>query len=78
MFKPPTEDEKKKAKKVSGKTYYWCSAANMWGTHTASECRAGKQKHYGDDEKADKRRIKFSKALQAVAEDDESSSGTNE
>ena len=70
MFEPPTSTEKKKARRVEGKTYYWCDAAKVWGTHTADECRAGKDKHYDNKSSTDKRKIKFSKALQAVVEDE--------
>ena len=70
--------DRKKAKKVSGKVYHWCSAAKVWGTHMADKCRSGKEKHYGTEDKADKRKLKFSKALQAVAEDKGSSTETKE
>ena len=77
MFKPPPENEKTKEKKVSGKTYHWCDAAKVWGTHTASQCRAGREKHIGDKKGGDKR-LRFSRALQAVAGEDESSAESNE
>ena len=78
MFEPPAHTEKKKAKKVEGKTYHWCDAAKVWGTHTADECRAGKDKHHDNKGSTDKRKIKFSKALQAVVEDDAASDESEE
>jgi len=78
MFDPPASADKKKAKKVDGKTYHWCDAAKVWGTHTANKCRAGKEKHHDDKESSDKKKIKFSKALQAVAEDDNVSNESEE
>ena len=72
MFKALPDAEKDKAKKVNGKTYYWCGAAKVWGTHTAAECRAGKDKHLGNDPRGN-RRLRFSRALQAVAEEGNSS-----
>ena len=74
MFKAPPESERTKAKKVGGKTYYWCGAAKVWGTHTATECRAGKDKHLGGETNTEKKKLRFNKALQAVAEDDSSAS----
>ena len=75
MFKAPPEAKKGKAKKANGKTYYWCDAAKVWGTHTAADCRAGKEKHLG--QRTGNRRLRFSRALQAVAEE-ANSSGNSE
>ena len=73
MFKAPPDADKDKPKKVNGKTYYWCGAAKVWGTHPAAECRAGKEKHLGKEPRTGDRRIRFSRALQAVAEEGNSS-----
>ena len=73
MFKAPPEAKKGKAKKANGKTYYWCDAAKVWGTHTAADCRAGKEKHIGKEPRAGNRRLRFSRTLQAVAEEADSS-----
>ena len=78
MFQEPQKDEKGKPKKVGTKIYHWCEAAKVWGTHTADECRAGKDKHNGGKSKPDKRKIRFSRALQAVAEDDNPSTDSEE
>ena len=77
MFKPPPDNEWSKPKKVGAKTYYWCNAAKVWGTHTANECRAGKDKHQGKTTE-NKKKLRFSKALQAVAEDNNSSARSDE
>ena len=78
MFQEPPKEEKGKPKKVGAKTYHWCDAVKVWGTHTAGECRAGKDKHNGGKSDTDKRKIRFSRALQAVAEDEDQSTGSNE
>ena len=40
--------------------------------------QSGKEKHYGTEDKSDKRKLKFSKALQAVTEDEGSTTETEE
>jgi hypothetical protein len=76
---PPKEGDKKTIKKGE-KTYHWCPNHKAWTIHKPSDCKGvalkkddtNKKEDDKDSQNKNKKELKISKALQAIAEGSES------
>jgi hypothetical protein len=69
----PKGDEKT-SKQVNGKTYHWCPNHKAWTRHTAAECKGipnSNQAKGTEKEKGSEAKLKLSKALAAISDDEE-------
>ena len=69
----PKGDEKT-SKQVNGKTYHWCPNHKAWTRHTAAECKGipnSNQATGTEKEKGNEAKLKLSKALAAISDDEE-------
>ena len=77
MLKPPADHEKDKSKTVDGKEYWWCPKHKSWTRHKPNECQgvglSPDSIKYGKD-KEQQKKLKLTKALAAIAEEDSSDS----
>jgi hypothetical protein len=65
---------KKAKKQVNGKTYHWCPNHKAWTRHTAAECKGipnSNQAKGTEKEKGSEAKLKLSKALAAISDDEE-------
>lgn len=69
MLQPPNEGEPKE-KTVKNKTWYWCPKHNKWTRHKPSECKGINPKQQQANKAKDKK-IKFARAITALAEESE-------
>lgn len=71
MLKPPTDAEKGKSKMVDKKEYHWCPHHKSWVRHSPAECKGTGLAKEGDNRnKSDTNKLKLTKALAALAEED--------
>ena len=77
ILKPPADHEKDKSKTVDGKEYWWFPKHKSWTRHKPNECQgvglSPDSIKYGKD-KEQQKKLKLTKALAAIAEEDSSDS----
>jgi hypothetical protein len=69
----PKGDEKT-SNQVNGKTYHWCPNHKAWTRHTAAECNCipnSNQAKGTEKEKSSEAKLKLSKSLAAISDDEE-------
>lgn len=71
----PPKDKEKESKMVEGKEYHWCPTHKAWTRHKPSECKgiaySGERTAQSQETKQKETKLKISKALTAISDDDE-------
>jgi hypothetical protein len=71
----PPKDKEKESKMVEEKKYHWCPNHKAWTCHKPSECKgiaySGKRTAQSQETKQKETKLKISKALTAISDDDE-------